>query len=217
MVFIRWWTSCHGDSPAVITWPRYSALAHNRRSLNRDTGYDDDDNWANYLLKKIIRCGWKLGQRRFKHSKPVIEPVIKESQLTSLCLPLPAGQVASLTETCFMDWMLGSCAGHYRLWPLTSLLFHWERQSDCFISVMSPLFTQWQFSTPTVTLGLWSLYPQPAGSQFRCPPPYYGKASDGKLLCITVAAVCSEQDSGIQKLILWKKGICLAQFSRNCQ
>lgn len=54
------------------------------------------------------------------------------------CAFFSTGQVASLTETCLMDRMLGSCSGHHRLWPLTSPLFQFQHQSDCFI--MSHLF-----------------------------------------------------------------------------
>lgn len=38
------------------------------------------------------------------------------------CAFFSTGQVASLTETCLMDRMLGSCSGHHRLWPLTTAL-----------------------------------------------------------------------------------------------
>ena len=81
-----------------------------------------------------------------------------------------------------MDWMLGSCSGHHRLWPLTPPLFRWRHQSDCFIWAMSPLFTQWQFGSPPVTLGL-SLEPtQLAGTHFHSSTTLIMERFDGKLL-----------------------------------
>lgn len=105
--------------------------------------------------------------------------------------------------------MLGSCAGHYRLWPLTSPLFHWRHQSGCLVSAMSPLFTQWQFSSPAVTLEPTQL----AGSHFLLSTSNYG--------AFWWKAAVHHCGRGLFRTRQWnpknspsEKGICLAKFSR---
>lgn len=112
-----------------------------------------------------------------------------------------------------MDRMLGSCAGHHRLWPLTSPLFHWTHQSDSVISVMSLLSTGRQFiftscdigaleSLPTV--GLWQFLPLFI--------PLIMDRFDEKLPCITVVVVFSEQDKRNPKPYLLKRELALQSF-----
>lgn len=125
----------------------------------------------------------------------------------SACLspPLSAGQVASLTGTCFMDRMLGSCAGHHRLWPLTSPLFHWQHQSDCLISVMPPPFYPMTAQFTRCDVGFSGVFAHSWGLAVRFHSPSLIMDSfDGRLPCITAVMVISEQDGGIQKLGLWK-------------
>lgn len=50
--------------------------------------------------------------------------------------------------------------------------------------------------------GLWSLCPQSAGSHFHSPPSHYGSLFTESCRARTVVAAFSEQDSGIQKLLL---------------
>lgn len=128
----------------------------------------------------------------------VFRSFFTHSKWIHFCLHLPAGQVASLTETSFTDWMLGSCAGHHRLWPLTSPLFSTDSTNQTASSQRChPLSAQWQLSSLAATSsGLWQSLPLSTSN--------YGAFGRKAAVHHCGRGLFRTKTVGSKKLILWK-------------